>query len=151
MEEKKVSTKEIKKCLSKTKVIQSRTMLPSSGNTKMFSGNLRIASGNTGGGFCRLKIKFTIFCHSKAFLLQCGPHNAGRGSPWEWMGHALEMMETLKQIEQLISTTIENLCSKGFHESFWKCVCFPAEKTDTTLLSAPLIRRCARTHGLKRN
>lgn len=82
-------------------------MLPSSGSTKMFSGNLRLTSRNTGSSFCRLKIKFTIFCHSKAFLLQCGPHNAGRGSPWEWKGHALEMMETLKQIEHLIRTTIE--------------------------------------------
>lgn len=45
------------------------------------------------------KFIFTIFCRSKVFPPQYGPHNAGTGSPWEWRGRALEMTETLERTE----------------------------------------------------
>lgn len=60
------------------------------------------------------KFKFTIFCRSKVFPPQCGPHNAGRGSPWEWRGCALETKATLTRIEQLIWVTIQTL-----HKQFY--------------------------------
>lgn len=53
--------------------------------------------------FGYVKQKFTIFCRSKVFPPQCGPRNAGKGSPWEWRECALEMKETLKKTEHLIS------------------------------------------------
>lgn len=65
-------------------------------------------------------LKFTIFCRSKVSRPRCGPRSAGRGSPWERRGRALETRETLKREKHLISIIMQNLpMSSCFKEKFW--------------------------------